>query len=255
MHKKSSFSDKNDPKISSEIEKLKEVQNLSNVNKMTFFNVWREFGRPALYKPFLIMVTFFFFQQFSGIFVVFVFAARFSLEAGVTLDAFLSTVIIGVVRCVVTIICAFACDKFGKKPLAIWSGIGMTISTIGLAVCSALSMEETNVSWLPAVFLYAFIFTGTLGILTLPFTMVAEMYPQKTRGVAVGVTMSLAFIMSFANIKTFQTVFETFGSVTMFSYYAFIAFLATLFAIFILPETKGKSFQQIEEYFLNKNNR
>lgn len=250
--KRHSFADKNDPKINAEIEKLKQVQSVSNENKITFFNVWREFGRPALYKPFLIMVAFFFFQQFSGIFVVFVFAARFSLEAGVTLDAFLSTVIIGVVRCVVTIICAFACDKYGKKPLAIWSGVGMTISTIGLAVCAALSMEETSVPWLPAVLLYAFIFTGTLGILTLPFTMVAEMYPQKTRGVAVGLTMSLAFIMSFANIKTFQTVFEAFGSVTMFSYYAFIAFLGTLFAIFILPETKGKSFQQIEQYFIKK---
>ena len=58
--------------------------------------------------------------------------------------------------------------------------------------------------------------------------------------------------MSFVNIKTFQTVFDLFGNVTMFSFYAVISFIGILFALFILPETKGKTLQQIEEHFLKK---
>lgn len=216
------------------------------------FAIWKEFRRPELYKPFLIMVSFFAIQQFSGIFTIFVYAAQFSLEAGVAMDAFLSAVIIGTVRTVTTVLIAFASDKYGRKPLVLISGIGMFVTMVGLAVCATYPLTNTSFQWLPSAFLYGFVFIGTFGILTLPFAMVAEMFPQKTRGFAVGLTMSLAFLMSFANIKTFPTVFESLGNVVMFSFYSFVAFVGILFAIFILPETKGKSLQQVEDLFKKK---
>lgn len=214
------------------------------------FAVWKEFGKPQLYKPFLIMITFFFIQQFSGVFTIFVYAAQFSLEAGVTMDAFLSAVIVGVIRCVTTVLIAFASDKYGRRPLVIMSGGGMFISMVGIALGAAFNINETSFFWLPAVFLYFYVFIGTCGILTLPFAMVAEMYPQKTRTFASGLTMSLAFLMSFANIKTFSMVFEYFGNVAVFSFYAFVSLVGVFFGIFILPETKGKSLQDIENHFL-----
>lgn len=235
-------------KIDAEIEEIR-LSKRVKVENQSIFAVWQEFRKPELYKPFFIMVTFFAIQQFSGIFTIFIYASQFSVEAGVVIDEFLSAVIIGVIRCTTTIVIAFASDKFGRKPLAISSGIGMFFSMVGLAVCAAYPLNETSFSWLPAVFLFSFICTGTFGILTLPFAMVAEMYPQKTRGFAVGITMAIGFIMSFVNIKTFSTVFEIFGSLWIFTFYAFMALLGTLFAIFVLPETKGKSLQDIENYF------
>lgn len=216
------------------------------------FAVWKEFAKPELYKPFIIMVSFFAIQQFSGIFTIFVYAAQFSLEAGVVMDAFLSAVIIGSVRTATTVLSAFAADQYGKKPLVLVSSIGMFITTVGLAVCAAYPLTTTNYHWLPSVFLYGFVFVGTFGILSLPFAMVAELYPQKTRGFATGITMSLAFTMSFINIKTFASVFESFGNIAMFSFYAFVSFIGILFAIFVLPETRGKSLQQVEEIFKKK---
>lgn len=198
------------------------------------------------------MISFFAIQQFSGIFVVFVYAAQFALEAGVVMDEFLAAVIIGVTRCVATVLVAFVSDKFGKKPLVVGSGIGMFLCMLGLAICAVYPLNDTNFSWLPTTFLFAYIFTGTFGILTLPFAMVAEMYPQKSRGFAAGITMSLAFLMSFAVIKTFFNAFEYFGSAVVFSFYAFVAAIGIAFGIFILPETKGKSLQEIENYFKKK---
>lgn len=215
----------------------------------TFVGILREFSRPQLYKPFLIMVSFFAIQQFSGIFVIFIYAAQFSLEAGVEMDEFLSAVIIGTLRCIATVLTAFAVDKFGKKPLVTWSGIGMFTSMTGLALCAAFSSSITSVNWVPAVLLFIFIFTGTFGILTLPFAMVAEMYPQKSRGFASGSTMSLCFLFCFIVVKTFSFSFEYFGNVAVFSFYAFISLIGIAFGVFILPETNGKSLQQIEEYF------
>ena len=214
------------------------------------FSAWKEFGKPQLYKPFLIMISFFAIQQFSGIFTVFIYAARFSLEAGVVIDEFLSAVIIGIIRLCTNFIIAFASDKYGRKPLAIMSGVGMFLSMSGLAFCSAFPLKGTSLQMLPAVLLYIFVSTGTFGVLTLPFAMVAEIYPQKSRGFAVGLTIAIGFILSFINIKTFSTVFEAFGSFSIFSFYALIALVAIFFAIFVLPETKGKSLQEIEAHFL-----
>ena len=198
------------------------------------------------------MLSFFAIQQFSGIFTIFVYAAQFSLEAGVTMDAFLSAVIVGVIRCVTTVLIAFASDKFGRRPLVIISGIGMFLSMLGIVICAVYPLADTSINWLPSVFLYFYVFIGTFGILTLPFAMVAEMYPQKNRTFASGITMSLAFLMSFANIKTFSTVFDYFGNIAVFSFYAIVALIGVFFGLFVLPETKGKTLLEIEEYFKSK---
>jgi MFS family permease len=195
------------------------------------------------------MISFFTIQQFSGIFVIFIYAAQFSIEAGVVMDEFLAAVIIGAIRCSTTIVIAFVSDKLGRKPLAMMSGIGMLICMSGLAICAKYPLNNTSFNWLPSAFLFAFIFSGTFGFLTLPFAMVAEMYPQKTRGFAVGMTLFIGFVLSFINIKTFSTIFEVLGSFVIFSFYACVAFLGIVFAVFILPETKGKSLQEIESHF------
>ncbi|KAG5675957.1 hypothetical protein PVAND_005814 [Polypedilum vanderplanki] len=243
--------DENDPKISNEIQQIQQNAIAAGL-QTSFLSVFYEFKKPELYKPFFIMLGFFAIQQLSGIFVIFIYAAQFSLEAGVAIDEFLSTVIIGVIRLIMTFIVAFASDKFGRKPIAIVSSSGMFLSMIGLALCSFFSISQSSLFWLPTTFLYFFILTGTIGILALPFSMVAELYPQKSRSIAVGLSLSFCFILSFFTVKTFSTVFEMFGSGIIFSFYAIIALLGILFSLFILPETKDKTLQQIENYFKNQ---
>lgn len=76
----------------------KEIENLENTSKFgsqcTKHSKWKELKQPQLYKPLAIMITFFAFQQFSGIFVIFVYAAQFSVQAGVSIDPLLSAVYI-----------------------------------------------------------------------------------------------------------------------------------------------------------------
>ena len=108
--------------------------------------------QPQPYKPLGIMIAFFAFQQFSGIFVIFVYAAQFSVQAGVTIDPLLSAVFIvssliilklpflmhifltakkGLTRVITTVLMAFISDKYGRKPPARFSGIGMCFSMLG----------------------------------------------------------------------------------------------------------------------------
>lgn len=85
--------DENDYRIVKEIENLRE--NISKyITSGKKRSKWRELRQPQLYKPLTIMISFFAFQQFSGIFVVFVYAAQFSTQAGVSMNPLLSAVFI-----------------------------------------------------------------------------------------------------------------------------------------------------------------
>lgn len=197
------------------------------------------------------MLIFFTIQQFSGIFTVFIFAAQFSMQVGVAIDPLISAVIIGLTRVLVVLGFAFLSDKVGRKPLSVTSCAGMCLGMLGLVGCGIYSeeLQGSKIFWLPTAFMYFFIFFGTFGVLALPFAMLGEIYPQKSRGLAAGLTIAFAYTMSFANVKTFSNVFEIFGSTIMFGFYAFVAFIGILFSIFILVETKGKTLQEIEEHF------
>lgn len=195
------------------------------------------------------MSVFFAVQQFCGIFVIFVYAAKFSLEAGIVINEFISALIIGLIRVTTTLVIAYASDKLGRKPLAICSSIGMFISLTGLSACIGFSLNQTELKWLSAVFLFSFIIFGSCGFLTLPFAMSAEMYPQKNRGLGVALTITIGYMMSFVSIKTFPQIFILIGNFYVFIMYAVIAFCGIIFSIFVLPETKGKTLQEIENMF------
>lgn len=90
-------------------------------------SLWKSLKRPEVYKPLAILNSFFAFQQFSGSFVVIVYATQFAMEAGAGIDKLLCTVLIGLARVIATIILAyFILDKYGRKPPSIFSGIGET---------------------------------------------------------------------------------------------------------------------------------
>lgn len=195
------------------------------------------------------MIAFFAFQQFSGIFVIFVYAAQFSKQAGVAIDPLLSAVYIGLTRVVTTLLMAYISDKFGRKPPAFFSGFGMCASMMGLAACSAHPLADTAFNWVPAFLLIFFIFSCTLGFLTLPFAMIAELYPQRTRGFAAGLTICAGYFMSFINIKAYPYLVDSLGNEVIFIFYGIVSLLGIFFVYFFLPETKGKSLQEIENYF------
>jgi MFS family permease len=192
------------------------------------------------------MSSFFIIQQLSGIFLIFIFAAKFSLEAGVAMDEFLSTVIMGLIRVVMTFFISFAMNKYGRRQITILSSTGMLIAMIGLVICQLMSLNETP---LPAVFLFGYCVFGVPGMLTLPFSMVADVYQQKSKSLGIGLNILICFVFAFITIKTCANVFEIFGSTLVFGFYAFMSAIGILFGIFILPETKGRNQQDMENYF------
>lgn len=198
------------------------------------------------------MITFFAFQQFSGIFVIIVYGAKFAIEAGVSINPMLCTVFIGITRVVTTLLMGFVSDKYGRKPPAIVSGIGMAVCMYALAGCVWNPTKGTSYDWLPGVLVIGFFFFATLGFLTLPFAMIAELFPQRFRGFGSGLTIFAGYTMSFVIIKLYPDMIEIMGNGILFMFYGTVSLVGIGFVYFVLPETKGKSLQEIEERFRGK---
>lgn len=94
-----------------------------------------------------------------------------------------------------------------------------------------------------------------VGIISVPWIMVSEIYPNKTRGLASGLTAALNYTLFFVSIKTYydlETSISLFGAICL---YGVIGALGTIFIYIFLPETEGKTLEEIEEHFSNNKNK
>ncbi|XP_055839769.1 facilitated trehalose transporter Tret1-like [Episyrphus balteatus] len=223
---------------------LKTIQLKTGEKKTPFYKTLRQ---PEIHKPLLIMIGLFCCQQFSGIFVVVVYAVQIAIEAGVNIDPILCAVFIGVARTVSTVMMGGFLEKFGRRKAGIISAIGMAICMFTLAATSWFPWLQ--IPYLPAVLIIIYIITSTLGIFTLPFFMNSEVFPQKVRGTCAGLTGSFGFLMSFFVLKAYPSMRDFMGAENVFALYGIMSVLSILFVYFCLPETKGKSLMEIEEYF------
>lgn len=212
--------------------------------------------RPEAYKPLLIMNAFFFFQQFSGIFVLIFYAVTIVQEAGVNIDSYLAAVIIGVSRLIMTVVVSFASRRYGRRTLCNVSGVCMTLSISGLALYLTLThdrvLTEATYSWWPIMALVMYILWGTVGFLTLPWAMIGEVFPGRIRGPASGVTTCMAYVFTFVILKLYPEMKHMWGNHGLFTFYSAIALAGTICMYVYLPETRDRTLQQIEEHFRGK---
>lgn len=210
-------------------------------------NICTTLLKPAVHRPIGIMIGFFAFQQLSGIFVVVVYATKFCTSAHVTIDPFLCVVCIGLVRVLAGMLVGLLLDKFGRRKPTIYSGIAMATCMFGLAAWIKNPIDDWG--WIPVALILTYVFTSTLGLLTIPFAMNAEIFPQKYRGLGSGLTICAAYTICFVCVKLYPTMVTELGSFNVCLMYGISSLLSIFYVYFILPETKGKSLQEIEEMF------
>ncbi|XP_043598439.1 facilitated trehalose transporter Tret1-2 homolog isoform X1 [Bombus pyrosoma] len=205
--------------------------------------------------PFAILLGYFFFQQFSGLFIIVYYAVDIIQSAGVTIDPNLGAVLIGLTRLVGTLLVSCMSGKLGRRKPSIVSGSAMTIFMGVLSVYLLMKDKGYSINdggLIPVICILMYIFGSTFGFLVIPFAMVGEVYPTKVKEALSGLTTCINYIFSAITVKTYPDMEAAMGRHGVFIFFTVLSFLGTLFVTFFLPETKGKTLREIEDMFSRK---
>lgn len=209
---------------------------------------WSDLVTPHARKAFLIGICLMALNQFCGCFAMLNYTATVFAESGSSLSANMSAIVIGTIQMLGSCSSTMLVERAGRKLLLIISGSGIAT---GLAIFSAFSYAKSlgydvsSFSWLPLVCFSLVIYIASLGVLTLPFVVLAEIMPQKIKGFAITSCMALLWVFAFIAIKYFSALFDLFGMHGTMLLFSCCSLSGTLFVAFVVPETKGKSFEAI----------
>ncbi|XP_067825850.1 solute carrier family 2, facilitated glucose transporter member 8 [Heptranchias perlo] len=229
-----------------------------------------ELKNPSIYKPFLIGIFLMLFQQLSGINAVMFYAETIFDQANFE-NSSEGSVIVGVVQVVFTAVAALIMDKAGRKLLLALSAFIMSISaavfgvyfriwqaninnsslhkTDILTVQNSVSEATTAPTWLPLVCLVIFIAGFALGCGPIPWLVMSEIFPVRARGLASGACVLANWSTAFLVTKEFHDLVENITQYGTFWLFSSLCFMNVLFTVFFVPETKGKTLEQIEAHF------
>ena len=130
--------------------------------------------------------------------------------------------------------------------------MALSLAILGLAMFShdgsdAISSELPT--WLPLACVTLYMAVDPLGLSSIPFVYMAEFYSGELRSLLSGITIGLSNLELFIVVKTFPMLSTKYGDGATFWFYAGFCLMAVIFTLITIPETKGKSLEEIEDYF------
>ncbi|NQX39901.1 MFS transporter, SP family, arabinose:H+ symporter [Pedobacter steynii] len=200
--------------------------------------------RPVLFIGIFIAV----FQQITGINSILYYAPVIFKETGLsTASSMLQTIGIGVVNVISTFIAIGLVDKVGRKIFLLSGCVLMGLSLTAISFCFHFRYFDNYVV-LGFMLMYVGAFGCTLGAVT--WVYLSEIFPNRVRGIAMSVATLALWLADFIVTYTFPVMTRELGtSNTLFCYAAF-CLIAFIYMFFRLPETKGKSLEEIESIFI-----
>ena len=189
------------------------------------------------------------FQQLSGINAVMFYSVSIFVDSG-SASPHISTVILGVVNIFATILSNLLIDRLGRKVLLYISSIGMMIS---LCVLGVHYHTEAISTVTPLIALVVYIISFSFGFGPIPWLLMGELLPSRSRGTCAAITTGANWAATFAVTKTFLDLKSAVGAATVFWMYGLVCGAALAFTMVCVPETRGKSLEEIERLFIKQN--
>jgi sugar porter (SP) family MFS transporter len=204
--------------------------------------------RGELFKPRYrkVMLVGFFLAilvQISGINTIIDYAPKILLAAGVEIkNALLQTSLLGLINFVFTFVAIFFIDKVGRRLLYLIGSMGMAVTLILLALSFYFKVD--GLLTLICIMLFLVFFSSCIGPVF--WTLVSEIYPNRIRGKALAFASFTQWIFNFLIVLLFPHFLALLGGATTFLFLAAMSFIQWLFTWLYVPETKGKSLEEIE---------
>ncbi|KAF7988598.1 hypothetical protein HCN44_001171 [Aphidius gifuensis] len=233
--------------INDEMESIEKSINIADTSDGSFKDILLvSNNRRAL----VISITLVVIQQLTGTQVITSYAEIIFDQASVDIEGKYLTIILGILTIICTIICALFVDKKGRRPLLIISSIGCCLSMTLLGIYFNTKLFITihyYFNWLPAIGIMLFSIFYAIGLASLPFTMMGELFANNIKAIGCSIVIIIASF-SFAFVTfTFPMILDQFGLHVAFYIYAVSSGFGTFYIYFYVPETKAKSLQQIQD--------
>ncbi len=220
---------------------------------------FKELFMPAMRLVLTIGIVIAILQQITGINSVFFYAPMIFEQSGIGTDAaFMQAVLVGIVNLVATIVAIMLIDKLGRRPLLITGLVIIVTSMILLAYAFGSATigadgELTNMN--PTLILIGILsFVAGFGISLGPvmWVLFSELFPNRIRGIAISFCGLINSSVSFIVQLVFPWELENLGPSMTFLIYGSFAIIGLIFVIRVLPETKGRSLEQLQVELASK---
>ena len=202
-----------------------------------------ELFKPSVRKVMIIGFILAVFVQISGINTVIDYAPKILLAAGIEIkNALLQTSLIGFINFIFTFVAILYIDKLGRRFLYLIGSMGMVVTLLMLAVSFYFKLE--GIFTLICILLFIAFFASCIGPVF--WTLVSEIFPNRIRGKAVAFASFTQWIFNFLVVLLFPHFLVLLGGAVTFLFLAVMSFVQWLFTFLYVPETKGKSLEEIE---------
>jgi SP family sugar porter-like MFS transporter len=210
---------------------------------------FKQLLHPSLRNVLIIGIVLAVFQQWCGINVIFNYAQEIFMSAGYGIsDVLMNIVITGVTNVVFTILAMFLVDKWGRKVLLKIGAFGLTI--IYVLMGSAYYFHISGMSLLVIVVLAIACYAMTLA--PVMWIVISEIFPNQIRGVGMSIATFALWSACFILTYTFPLLNSGLGAAGTFWVYGIICLLGGIFVSVKVPETKGKSLEELEKELIKK---
>lgn len=225
--------------------------------------------RPGVYKPLIIGISLMAFQQLSGVNAI-MFYANTIFEEAKFQDSSLASVTVSVIQVLFTAVAALIMDRAGRRLLLALSGVIMvfSMSAFGtyfkliqsgpsnsshVGLLEPISAEPADIhvglAWLAIGSMCLFIAGFAVGWGPIPWLLMSEIFPLHVKGVATGICVLTNWFMAFLVTKEFSSVMEILKPYGAFWLTAAFCIFSVLFTLTFVPETKGRTLEQITAHF------
>ena len=212
---------------------------------------WRELLTPALRPAMIVGVGLAIAQQVTGINTVIYYAPTIFNFAGLSSAsaAILASVGVGAINVALTLVAMQLIDRVGRRPLLLVSLAGMAISLFALGTAFALPRLAGSLGWIAVGSLMLYVGSFAVGLGPVFWLVLSEIYPLRIRGRAMSIGTVVNWGANLIVAISFLTLTRVLGKPATFWVYGIVSVLAWLFAFFVVPETKGRSLEEIEAHW------
>lgn len=196
-------------------------------------------------RPLMIAVVLMVISQFCGINAIMYYSTRIFTSAGVGVeDAFMSSVVIGLVNVLFTLVALAVVDQAGRRPLLL---VGLAVQVVALA--AAGRMFQTGQGGVPLLIsILVFIGAFAMALGPIPWILCSEIFPNHVRGRAMSVATFTIWTACYIVAQTFPMLNDSkaIGPGKTFWIYGFFSLIGLVFVAWAVPETKGRTLEEIE---------